>query len=296
MPASLQAAGEENKSLLEQRFDKIFFTGSAAVGKTVLAQAAKTLTPVTLELGGKSPCIVEATANIPLAARRIVFGKLLNAGQTCIAPDYVLVQRDVKDALLAAMKQSITQFLGGAPLQNPEWPRIVNTKHFARLLGLLEGEKVITGGGSDAGALQIEPTLLDAPAPDSPVMREEIFGPILPVLPYDTLDEAIGFVNAREKPLALYLFAKGGASARRVLGACNFGGGCINDTIMHIATPHMPFGGVGHSGMGGYHGKASFDTFSHHRSILQKSNALDLKVRYHPYTAAKDKLLRMLMK
>ncbi len=292
----VQGGREENKSLLKQRFDTIFFTGSVEVGKTVLAQAAKTLTPVTLELGGKSPCIVDAPANISLVARRIVFGKLLNAGQTCIAPDYVLVQRDAKDALLAAMKQCITQFLGEDPLQNPEWPRIVNEKHFARLLGLLSGERLFAGGGSNAQALKIEPTLLDTPAPDSPVMSEEIFGPILPVIPYDTLDDAIGYVNAREKPLALYLFSDSRATARRVLGACSFGGGCINDTIMHIATPHMPFGGVGHSGMGGYHGRAGFDTFSHRRSLVRTPTMVDLPLRYHPYTPLKEGILRAMLR
>ncbi len=293
--AVVEGGRAENTELIEQRWDYIFFTGSVEVGKQVMKKAARYLTPVTLELGGKSPCIVDDSANIPVAARRIAFGKYLNAGQTCVAPDYLFVHKSVKQALLDALADAIEEFFGAEPLTGGELPKIVNEKHFKRLKALMKKEKVAIGGGDD-GKERIAPTVLDEVSPNSPIMREEVFGPILPVMSFEDLGEAISYVRAHEKPLALYLFTQSEYAEARVLAECSFGGGCVNDTIVHLATSQMPFGGVGHSGMGGYHGKASFDTFSHHRSILQKSNALDLKVRYHPYTAAKDKLLRMLMK
>lgn len=291
----VEGGREENTRLLEQRFDTIFFTGSVAVGKRVMEQAARHLTPVTLELGGKSPCIVDETADIEVAGRRIAFGKFLNAGQTCVAPDYLLVQRRVKDALVAAIHRAVVGFFGPQPLKSPELPKIVNRKHFDRLKGLMAGERLLFGGGDD-GQGRIAPTLLDEPHPDSPVMQQEIFGPILPVLVYDELEEAIRFVNGREKPLALYLFTTSQAAERRVLSRCSFGGGCVNDTVVHLASSHLPFGGVGGSGMGAYHGYQSFLAFTHRRSILKKHNHPDLPVRYHPYAKWKEMVLRALMR
>lgn len=285
----------ENTALLEQRFDYIFFTGSVAVGKLVMERASRQLTPVTLELGGKSPCIVDETADIAVAGRRIAFGKFLNAGQTCVAPDYLFVQESVKAELLAAIKQAVHEFFGDDPLTNPELPKIINEKHFRRLQGLLKGETIVFGGKDD-GISRIAPTVLDNVRLDAPIMQEEIFGPILPVLTFKEIGEATAYVRAHEKPLALYLFTQDAATQARVLNECSFGGGCINDTIVHLATSYMPFGGVGASGMGQYHGRDSFDTFTHKRSILKKSNALDLKVRYHPYTESKQRVLRFLMR
>lgn len=294
LAAVVEGGREENQSLLEQPFDYIFFTGSVAVGRYVMEKAAQHLTPVTLELGGKSPCIVTPSANLELAARRIIFGKLLNAGQTCVAPDYVLVHESVKDRLVHLLEREIKRALGDDPLHNPDYPRIINQKHIARLTALLQDGNVLTGGQVEDG--RISPTVMDGVTSDSPVMQEEIFGPILPLLPYRRLEEAISFIQDRPKPLALYLFTQNQQEERTVLSRVSFGGGCVNDTIVHLATPHMPFGGVGTSGMGGYHGKASFDTFSHTKSILKKSTILDLPVRYHPYTASKEKLLRLFLK
>lgn len=292
----VEGGREQNTALLEQRFDYIFFTGSVDVGKLVMEKAAKNLTPACLELGGKSPCIVDETANIKLAGRRIAFGKYLNAGQTCIAPDYLLVQQEVLEPLLDSIQDAIQDFFGDDPMQSEELPKIVNEKHFKRLLGLMEGAKVYYGGHSDAEKLRIEPTVLLGITPQSAVMQEEVFGPILPVITYDKLDTAIRFVNGREKPLALYLFSNSKETRRKVMQSCSFGGGCINDTILHIATTHMGFGGVGNSGMGSYHGKQSFLTFSHAKSVLRKANWLDIKARYHPYTKGKEKMLRKIMK
>ena len=294
--AVIEGGRQENQELLEQRFDYIFFTGSVSVGKLVMEQAAKHLTPVTLELGGKSPCIIDQTADLPLAAKRLAFGKYLNAGQTCVAPDYVLVHRDVHDGLLALLAGEIAAFYGSDPLACPDYGRIVNEKHFHRLMGLMDSGRVVCGGTGSAETLQIAPTVLADVSPDSPVMSEEIFGPVLPVLAYESLDEAVAFVNARPKPLALYLFTTDKAAERRVLRDCSFGGGCINDTIIHLATSDMGFGGVGESGMGSYHGKLSFDTFTHYKSIVKKSNRLDLPVRYQPYTKEKERMLRRVLK
>lgn len=281
--AVVQGGGEVNRRLLELRFDHILFTGSTAVGREVMAAAAKHLTPVTLELGGKSPCIVEESANIELAARRIAWGKCINAGQTCVAPDYVLVDRRHAKKLVDRLEKYLRAFYGALPLMNPDYPRIVNEKHFDRLLGLMEEEQAVFGGGSDREALKIEPTILLNVDTASPVMKEEIFGPLLPVIPYDRLDEALDFVKSGEKPLALYLFTRDRKVERKVLRTVSFGGGCVNDTIVHLANPHMGFGGVGESGMGAYHGKKGFDTFSHEKSVLKKSNRLDLPFRYPPY-------------
>ena len=290
--AVVEGGREQNQSLLEQKFDYIFFTGGAAVGRVVMGAAARHLTPVSLELGGKSPCIVEETANLSVAAKRIVFGKLVNAGQTCVAPDYLLVQENVKDALLALIKKELVQALGSEPLQNEEYPRIVNEKHFLRLAGLIEGENCYCGGELDAENLKIAPTVLTDVTGESACMQEEIFGPILPVLTYDSIEDAIAFVQKREKPLACYLFTGDKEIEELVLNELSFGGGCINDTILHLATSHMGFGGVGESGMGSYHGEKSFATFSHEKSIMKKIGTFEPNLRFHPYTEQKMQLIR----
>lgn len=294
--AVVEGGREENKALLNQRFDYIFFTGGVEVGRLVMEKAAAHLTPVTLELGGKSPCIVEETADLKLAAKRLVFGKFLNSGQTCVAPDYVLVQETVKQEFAGYVKFWIGKMLGKNPLKNPHYPKMINKKHFDRVMGLMEGEKVLTGGYGEEESLQIAPTVLEGITGNSPVMQEEIFGPVLPMLTFQSIEEAEQFVKEREKPLALYLFTQNKAVEERILNNLSFGGGCINDTIIHLATSRMGFGGVGQSGMGSYHGKASFDTFSHKKSIVKKSNRIDLPVRYQPYTRGKEKLLRLFLK
>lgn len=292
--AVVEGGREQNKALLEERFDYIFFTGSVEVGRAVMAAAAKHLTPVTLELGGKSPVIVDETADIPLSARRIAFGKVLNAGQTCVAPDYLFVHESVKDAFIAAYAAALHEFFPNGNMEN--LTGIVNEKHFNRLLNLIRDEKIAVGGGYDAAALRIGPALLVDVAPDSPVMREEIFGPLLPLMTYARLDECVEFIRARPKPLALYLFTSNRDMPERVLGACSSGGCCINDTIVHLATPHMGFGGVGESGMGSYHGKSSFDTFTHYRNVMARSTWIDLPLRYHPYTERALNTIKKLVK
>lgn len=293
--AVIQGGREANKSLLEQKFDYIFFTGSVAVGKTVMEAAAKYVTPVTLELGGKSPCIVDETANINLAAKRIAWGKLINAGQTCVAPDYLLVHHSVKEELLTKIKAYVLQFYGENPISNTEFPRIINEKHYNRLLSLLEGEHIVFGGEASSTTNQIAPTVLDQITWDSPIMTDEIFGPILPVIEYQNLDEEITRINNRPKPLALYYFTRSKENEKKVISNISYGGGCINDTVMHLASNHMPFGGVGESGMGGYHGNNSFNTFSHPKSVLKKSNKIDVPLRYPPYKN-NLKLLKMILK
>ena len=286
----------ENQALLDQHFDKIFFTGGENVGKEVLRHAAERLTPCVLELGGKSPVIVDETADIPLAARRIVFGKLLNAGQTCVAPDYVLVHERVHAALVEALKAEIIRQCGENPLTNPAFPHIVNERHFRRVLSLIDPAKAVCGGQGDVSTLRIAPTVLDHVTPADAVMQEEIFGPVLPVIAYDTMDEAVRFIGSRPHPLALYLFSEDKAVQQRFLDSVPYGGGCINDVIIHLATSRMGFGGVGESGMGSYHGKLSFDTFSHEKSIVHKSSLIDLPFRYMPYATWKDALIRMFLK
>lgn len=282
--------------VLENKFDYIFYTGSTNVGKIVMQYAAKNLTPVTLELGGKSPCIVEKDSSLELAAKRIIFGKLLNCGQTCVAPDYILVQKDVKNKFIDYCKKYIEKFLGGNWKDNQEYPRMVNEKHFNRILGLISKDELIYGGESDEKIMKIQPTLLDVKNMNSRVMQEEIFGPILPIIEYENLDEAINYINSKEKPLALYLFTNNKSIQKIVLKEVPFGGGCINDTIIHLACSKLGFGGVGNSGIGEYHGKYSFKTFSHYKSILKKSVLFDLPMRYHPYKKINDKLIRMFMK
>lgn len=290
----IQGGTEVSKQLLDERFDYIFFTGSVLVGKVIMAAASKFLTPLTLELGGKSPCIVDETANIDLAAKRIVWGKFLNAGQTCVAPDYLLVQSSVKSKLINKIQEHISRFYGATPCQNPEYPKIINEKHFNRLLNLMKSGNIVFGGDYSAETNYIAPTIIEGVTWGSPIMGEEIFGPLLPVLEFENLSEAVSVVNKYPKPLALYLFTNDKGNERYVINNTSFGGGCINETIVHLATPHLPFGGVGESGIGGYHGKSSFDTFSHQKSVLKKSNLIDIPLRYPPYKN-RLKLLKKMM-
>ena len=292
--AVVEGGREQNHTLLEETFDYIFFTGSVEVGKVVMAAASKNLTPVTLELGGKSPVIVDETANIKLAAKRIAFGKVLNAGQTCVEPDYLFIHKSVRDRFIQEFTKALNEFFPDGDLS--EMPTIINDKHFQRITQLIKGEKAIIGGGFDESRRFIEPTVLVDIKPDSPIMQEEIFGPILPLMTYTDLNDCIRFIRGNPKPLAFYLFTSSKAVEQKILNSCSFGGGCINDTIIHIANSRMGFGGVGYSGMGSYHGKLSFDTFSHYRSIVKKYTWIDLPVRYHPYKDSNFRLLRKLMK
>lgn len=276
---------EETQTLLSLPFDYIFFTGSEKVGKIVYEAAARKLIPVTLELGGKSPVIVDDTANIKVASERISFGKFTNAGQTCVAPDYILVQRKVKNDLIKALKKTITEFYGENIEKSPDFGRIVNQKHFNRLNDLIQIHKdnVVFGGNSSKEDLYIEPTLLDNITNDNKIMKEEIFGPILPIITYDNFDEVLEIIQSKSKPLSLYLFSEDENMTHRVLEELSFGGGAINDTLMHLANPNLPFGGVGSSGIGQYHGKYSFDTFSHMKSYTFKSTRLESSLFFPPY-------------
>ncbi|GAB6927083.1 aldehyde dehydrogenase [Paenibacillus sp. JCM 10914] len=278
--ASVEGGPDVSTSLLEQPMDYIFFTGSTHVGRIVMEAAAKRLTPVTLELGGKSPCIVHEDAPLELAAQRVAFGKFTNAGQTCVAPDYLLVHSRVKEKFISHLKGSITSFYGQDPLTNIDYGRIVSKKHYDRLSSFLDNGNQRHGGRTDKDQLRIEPTILDDITWDMPVMEEEIFGPLCPILTYDDLNDAIRAINDRPKPLALYLFTDNEDVQDHVLSSISFGGGCVNDTLMHLATPYLPFGGVGESGMGAYHGEYSFHTFSHSKSVLKQTNRFDFKFRY----------------
>lgn len=284
----------EAQALLAQKFDHIFFTGGTAIGKIVMQAAAQHLTPVTLELGGKSPCIIEPDTHLDYTARRIAWGKFINAGQTCIAPDYLLVQESIKTPLLTKIQAYVQDAYGEDPAQSEDYCRIITEHHFDRLSALIDPEKVIFGGQTNREERYIAPTILDAVTWDDPVMQDEIFGPILPILTYTHLDDAIAQINARPKPLALYLFAKNQQTQNRVLQETSSGGVCLNDTIMHVGCSGLPFGGVGDSGIGAYHGKASFDTFSHYKSVLSRSFLFDLKLRYPPYEG-KLKWVKMLL-
>ncbi|MDI6050051.1 aldehyde dehydrogenase [Flavobacterium sp. XS2P24] len=275
------------QELLNQRWDYIFFTGSVAVGKIVAKAAAENLTPVTLELGGKSPCIVDETANLELSARRIVWGKIINAGQTCVAPDYILVHHKMKATFVKLLIQEIEKALGTNPEESSDFARIINLKNWERQLRLLENQEILFGGQSNKETLYLAPTLLDEPKMDSLVMKEEIFGPILPILSYESKSDIEKIISSFEKPLSLYLFSQNKSFIDEVLQKYSFGGGCINDTVIHLANNRLPFGGVGNSGMGAYHGKLSFDIFSHKKAIVKKGTWLDLQMRYAPY---KDKL------
>lgn len=294
--AVIPGGREENTFLLDEKFDYIFFTGSKAVGQIVLEKAAKHLTPVTLELGGKSPCIVHKSADLKLAAKRIVFGKFLNCGQTCVAPDYILCDEAVRDALIGYLTAEIRRQYGADPLTNPSYGKIVNQKHFERLAALLDHKKTVTGGDLDRTALRIAPTVLAGVSWADPVMAEEIFGPVLPILTFREADEVIDAVSTHDTPLALYVFAQNKQFIERITTECQFGGGCVNDVIIHLATSNMGFGGVGESGMGAYHGRAGFDTFTHYKSIVDKKTWIDLPMRYQPYKESCRKLIKFFLR
>jgi aldehyde dehydrogenase (NAD+) len=291
----LEGGVEMSRLLLDQRWDLICFTGGTEVGRSVAQAAAKHLTPCILELGGKSPCIVSRTADLAVAARRIIWGKFLNAGQTCLAPDYILVEESIHDALIQALKDEILLRFGSEPLNNPQLPRIINQRHFLRLQNLIAPGSVLHGGRSDIAALLIEPTLVAAHDRSSPAMREEIFGPVLPVLKVKNIADAKAFIKAGEKPLALYLFTADRREQEDILRSISFGGGCINDVLVHAGNPELPFGGVGESGMGAYHGRHGFEAFSHRKAVVRNSTFLDLPLRYAPWGRFKDKAFRLFL-
>ena len=281
--AVVEGGVEASQKLLAEKFDHIFFTGGTAVGKIVMAAAAKYLTPVTLELGGKSPCIIDSDINLEHTVRRITWGKFINAGQTCIAPDYLLVNKTIKKDLIDGLKKCVKEFYGDNPVKSPDYARIISQKHFDRLVNFLKDGEVIIGGETQPSECYIAPTVIDNVSLEDSIMQEEIFGPILPIIEYSDIAEAIALINSKSKPLALYLFSQNKNLQNRVLQETSSGGVCINDTVMQVGVSSLPFGGVGDSGIGNYHGKASFDTFSHNKSVLQNSFWLDLKWRYAPY-------------
>ena len=286
---------DECSYLLDQEFDYIFFTGSTRVGKIVMQKAAEHFTPVTLELGGKSPCIVDETANIALAAKRIVFGKFINSGQTCVAPDYLYCHNSVKDELVAEIKKQIVLQYSSSPIEKENYPRLINEKQFDWVVSLIDKDKVLFGGKCDKEKLKIEPTIVDSSF-EEPIMQAEIFGPVLPVVTFENIDEVISRVNGGGKPLALYIFSSSKKNQGKITKYCEFGGGCINDTIIHIATSNMGFGGLKESGIGSYHGKAGFDSFTHYKSIVNKKTWIDLPIRYQPYTKTKYNLIKKFLK
>ena len=294
--ALVEGGRAENQALLHQRFDYIFFTGGVTVGREVMRAASETLTPVTLELGGKSPCIVDETANLRVAARRLAFGKLLNCGQTCVAPDYLLISRKVKDAFLPLLEREIQRMVGENALVCDSYVHMVNEKHFRRVCGLIDPDKVIFGGQADERTLRIQPTIMDRVTADDAVMQEEIFGPVLPVLTWDSLEGAVAKINSMAHPLALYLFTNNEKNAQEITSRCGFGGGCINDVLIHLATSNMGFGGFGESGMGSYHGIDGFRTFSHYKSIVDKKTWIDLPMRYQKYRKIYEKMVRVFMR
>ena len=293
--AVVEGGVEESTALLKEPFDYIFFTGSVGVGKVVMEAAAKQLTPLTLELGGKSPCIVHKDAKIDVTARRIVWGKFLNAGQTCVAPDYMYVHASVKEQLIEALRHEIEKQYGKEPLHNDNYVRIVSERHFERLCTFLKDGKTVIGGNYKKETLHIEPTVLTNVTWESAVMEDEIFGPILPIIEYDNIEDVIDTIQQHPKPLALYVFSEDKGVQKKVTSNISYGGGCINDVVYHLATPYLPFGGVGSSGLGGYHGKESFRTFSHYKSILAQSTAFDMKIRYSS-TKSALKFIRKLLK
>lgn len=294
--AVIEGGAEESTALLQERFDHIFFTGGPMVGRIVMQAAARNLTPVTLELGGKSPCIVDSNVNIKYVAQRIAWGKFLNAGQTCVAPDYLLLDKKIKDELLQELKQAVNDFYGFDPQISKDYSRIINERHFFRLSNLLGQGNVICGGQTDQEQRYIAPTIITDIGPDDMIMQEEIFGPILPVLEYEKLDEVIEFVNSRPKALALYFFSQDRRQQKRILKETSSGGVCINDTLIHITSHHLPFGGAGESGMGNYHGKASFDSFVHKKSVLKNTLSYDLRLKYPPYTISLERMKKILKK
>lgn len=284
-----------SQELLKKRWDHIFFTGSVAVGKSVYKAAAEYLTPVTLELGGKNPCIIDETANLPLTAKRIVWGKFINAGQTCIAPDYLLVKQSIKNKLISLLKEEINNAYGENPELSPDFSRIINKEHLKRLIGLMEFQDIAFGGSHNEEENYLSPTLIDEPNLDSAIMKEEIFGPILPILSYNNNDDLKRIISRSEKPLSLYVFTENDTFAEKIIKEFSFGGGCINDTVVHFSNRRLPFGGVGNSGIGAYHGKLSFDTFSHKKAIVKKANWLDIPLRYAPYKN-KLKMIKKILK
>lgn len=294
--AVIEGGREENKALLDQDFDYIFFTGSKAVGHEVMRKASEHITPLTLELGGKSPCIVERSANIKLAARRIVFGKFLNSGQTCVAPDYILVDNKIRTAFIDEVKKEIVRQYGEKPLENKNYTKIINQKHFDRISALIDPDKVIFGGKTNPHTLQIEPTVIDSVLFSDKIMQEEIFGPLMPIISYDSIDDAIMSVKRLDHPLAFYVFSENKKLARNLMRSVGFGGGCINDTVIHIATSYMGFGGFKESGIGSYHGKTGFDAFSHYKNIVDKKTWLDLPMRYSPYKRIYHKLIKLFLR
>ena len=287
---------DKARNLIKEKFDFIFFTGSSNIGKEVLRNAAENLTPVVLELGGKSPCIVDQSADLKLAARRIVFGKYLNCGQTCVAPDYVLCHKSIAEDLQKQLCLQVQKQYGKNPFENKNYGKIINEKHFERLTGLMEASKIILGGQISKDTLQIAPTIMTNVTWQDNIMQEEIFGPILPILTFENIEEVIDLLNQKPKPLALYLFSNDKQTIKQITNRCRYGGGCINDTIVHLATTEMAFGGVGESGMGSYHGEQGFKTFSHTKSIVDKKNWIDFPVRYSPYKKLYLKLLKFLLK
>ena len=291
--AAFEGGHETNTALLEGRYDMIFFTGSPNVGKIVAAKAAETLTPTVLELGGKSPVFIDESADIKLTARRLAWGKFLNAGQTCVAPDYVLADKKIVKPLLEALEKETRKMFSSSPLSSPDLPKIINERHFERIRGLIGGSRTAFGGECDKDTQKIEPTVLYPVREEDPVMQEEIFGPVLPILEYESLDEAIDFVRGREKPLSLYVFSRSRKNISRIHALCAFGGGCVNDAVIHLSNPRLPFGGVGNSGMGSYHGRRSLETFTHQKSIVKEALWIDLPVRYAPF-GKKIRLLRLL--
>lgn len=295
---AISGDAEVSKTLLSEKFDHIFFTGGTSIGKLVLQSASQHLTPVTLELGGKSPCIVDKDCDLSTTAKRIIWGKFYNAGQTCVAPDYLLVHKEIKQELLTHLLNCVHEFYGDNPQASPDYARIVNLRQFDRLVHLLDHStkenKILSGGSYDRSDRFIAPTLVDGISWDDPLMSEEIFGPILPIFTYNTLEEAIDRVNDHPKPLALYFFSRDQKKQELILQKISFGGGCLNDTIMHLGNPELPFGGVGNSGIGRYHGKASFDTFTNYKSVLKNSFRFDLKWRYPPYKLSLDTLKKFI--
>lgn len=296
--AVVQGEGKEviPELMEKERFDHVFFTGSTGVGREIAKMAAPKLTPVTLELGGKSPVVVDKTAKLEMAAKRIAFGKWINAGQTCVAPDYLLVEETVKDDLVAEIRKVIHQFYGAEPLKSEDLGHMISREHFGKVRGYLEGQKLLTGGGSDAESLRIEPTLVDSPSLESPLMKEEIFGPILPVLSYTSFTEALEIISHNPNPLALYVFSEDRKIEAAFMEMISFGGGAINNTVVHLSNPNLPFGGIGSSGYGSYHGKAGFDTFSHRKSVMKTASWFDPEQKYPPHSSMALKLIRRIMK
>jgi aldehyde dehydrogenase (NAD+) len=285
----------ETTALLKEKFDKIFYTGSSAVGKIVMKAAAEHITPVTLELGGKSPAIISSSASVKMTAKRLVWGKFLNGGQTCVAPDYLMVDKSVKIKLIEEIKNQLEKIHGTDPQRSEAFPRIINSRHFERLIKLIDNKKVIYGGQTDKDDLYISPTLMDEISWEDAVMKEEIFGPILPILEYENLDVAINQIKAQPKPLALYIFTNSSKTKKKIIREISFGGGAVNETVTHFANHNLPFGGVGSSGMGNYHGEFGFRTFSHQKSIMEKKNWFEPFVKYPPYTDFKMKLIKKFM-